>query len=415
MSVPDTELRERVETALRRVEDPRLGMNVFEAGLVEAIRVDDGAVVVEAALDGFEGDAVEGVTQAIVAAAADAEGVDRAHVEPTTPSAEDAVSVAEIDTVVAVASTKGGVGKTTVATHLACALAADGDLALFDADIYGPNVPSLLGVDGMIRADEDDRPVPLSVGPIEVMSTALLTEGGPLAWRGAMAHDALTELFETTAWSDPGTMVIDLPPGTGDVALTTLQEVPVDGVVLVTTPFHTSLEDTRRSVELFEENGVPVLGTVVNMDRFTCECGREHDLFPNEETGEALDAPVLARLPFDREMQADPRPGTAPDAVEALADDVRERLDDLDGIAVPDDAVDLRGEPARRRYDLVSEAFGDLDAGERLHVVSDRDPTPAGEFLVDLLGASGPPEDALDEFVVERKGPDEWVLVAGRP
>ncbi|WP_436925175.1 P-loop NTPase [Halosimplex amylolyticum] len=414
--MPDTELRERVEAALRRVEDPRVDMNVFEAGLVEEVRVDDGAVAVEAALEGFDGTAVESVTEAIATATADVEGVERAHVEPAAPAAaDDPVSVTEIETVVAVASTKGGVGKTTVATQLACALAADESIALFDADIYGPNVPSLLGVDGVIRADEDDRPIPVSVGPIELMSADLLTEGGPLAWRGAMAHDALTELFESTAWSDPETMVIDLPPGTGDVALTTLQEVPVDGVVLVTTPFHTSVEDTRRSVELFEENGVPVLGTVVNMDRFTCDCGREHDLFPSEAVGEAMDLPVLARLPFDREMQADPSPGSAPDAVRALAADVRERLDGVDRIAVPDDAVDLRGRPPEQRFERVRDAFASLDSGERVHVVSDRDPTPAGEFLVELLGESGAPSAVLGEFAVDRRGPDEWVFVAERP
>ncbi|WP_226013381.1 P-loop NTPase [Halomicrobium salinisoli] len=415
MSLPDTELQERVEAALRRVEDPQAGVNVFEAGLVEDIAVEDGAVTVEAALDGFGEDAIGSVTGAIARAARDVEGVERAHVEPAAPTTEDPASIEDVDRVVAVASTKGGVGKTTVATHLACALATDAEVALFDADIYGPNVPSLLGVEGVIRADEDDRPIPVSVGPMEVMSADLLTEGGPLAWRGAMAHDALTELFETTAWDDPDTMVIDLPPGTGDVALTTLQEVPVDGVVLVTTPFHTSLEDTRRSVELFEENGVPVLGTVVNMERFTCDCGREHDLFPGEDPGEGLDVPVLARLPFDEEMQDDPTPSAAPEPIAGLATDVRDRLDDVDRVEVPDDAVDLRGRGPRQRLDRVREAFTALDSGERLHVVSDRDPTPAGEFLVDLLDEAGQPSEVLAEFAVDRRGPNEWALVAERP
>ncbi|WP_123537441.1 P-loop NTPase [Halosimplex salinum] len=416
MSIPDTQLTEQVEAALRRVEDPRMEMNVFEAGLVEDVQVDDGDVVVEVALDEFGPQTGTGVTRAILAAVSNVEGVEGAHVEQASaPSLDEPVAMEQVDTVIAVASTKGGVGKSTVATQLACALSADADadVALFDADVYGPNVPSLLGVEGPIRADEEDRAVPVSAGPLQVMSVGLMTEGeGPLAWRGAMVHDALTELFETTAWDDPDVMVVDLPPGTGDVALTTLQEVPVDGVVFVTTPFHTSVEDTRRSLDLFEENGVPVLGAVVNMDHFTCDCGREHDLFPRGDVADALDVPVLARIPFAHEFQERPTPGEAPEAFADLAAAVDAAAADVDRIDVPDDAVDLRGQPPERRYDLVREAVEERADGESVYLVSDRDPAPAGEFVVELLGESGDPADVLSEFAVERRGPDEWVLAA---
>jgi len=414
MSVPDTQLSEQVEAALRRVEDPRMEMNVFEAGLVEAIDVDDGDVTVEVALSEFGPEAGTGVTRAVLAAVSDVDGVDGAHVEPaSTPSMDEPVGMEEVDTVIAVASTKGGVGKSTVATQLACALAGETDAALFDADVYGPNVPSMLGVDGPIRADADDRAVPVTAGPLQVMSVGLMTEGeGPLAWRGAMVHDALTELFETTAWDDPDVAVVDLPPGTGDVALTTLQEVPVDGVVFVTTPFHTSVEDTRRSLDLFEENGVPVLGAVVNMDHFACDCGREHDLFPRGDIAEALDVPILAELPFSHDLQRQPTPGDAPEAFVDLAHEVREAVAEYDRIDVPDDAVDLRGQPPERRFDLVREAFEARDPDEPFHVVSDRDPAPAGEFLVELVGEAGDPDDVFAEFAVQRHGVDQWVLRA---
>jgi ATP-binding protein involved in chromosome partitioning len=133
--------------------------------------------------------------------------------------------LADVERVIAVASAKGGVGKTTVATHLACALASDDrDVGVFDADIHGPNVPGLLDVEGPIYSDDAGNALPVATGPLDVMSVDLMSEGAPLAWRGAMAHEALSDLFENTAWGDLDTLVVDLPPGTGDVILTTLQE-----------------------------------------------------------------------------------------------------------------------------------------------------------------------------------------------
>jgi ATP-binding protein involved in chromosome partitioning len=344
------------------------------------------------------------------------EGVESAHIEPAGVDTDDRVSIAEIDTVVAVASTKGGVGKSTVATQLACALAADRDVGLFDADIFGPNVPSLLDVAGPIRADDEDNPVPATVGGMEVMSVGLMTEGGPLAWRGAMAHDALSDLFADTAWDDPDTLVIDLPPGTSDVLLTTLQEVPIDGVVFVTTPFHTSVEDTRRSRRLFEENGVPVLGYVLNMDHFVCEsCGDVHDMFPEGSLTEEIDMPLLAQLPFSPALQTQPTPGEVPEAFRDMAGTVTERIAATDRLELPDDPLDIRNLEAQQRVDRVREAFEALGAGEALYLVSDRDPTPVGEFLVDLADGSGQPTDVLAEFVVERRGLEKWVLKAVAP
>ncbi|WP_137283278.1 P-loop NTPase [Halorussus salinisoli] len=412
----ETQLQDDVETALRAVEDSRTGTNVFEAGLIADIEVEDNAVTVGADLHQFDPRTTDEVMRTLLAAVHDVPGVESAHVEPAGPDTDGRVSIAEIDTVVAVASTKGGVGKTTVATQLACALAADREVGLFDADIFGPNVPSLLDVDGPILSDDEDNPIPATVGGMEVMSVGLMTEGGPLAWRGAMAHDALSDLFADTAWDDPDTLVIDLPPGTSDVLLTTLQEVPIDGVVFVTTPFHTSVEDTRRSRRLFEENGVPVLGTVVNMDHFVCEgCDRDHDMFPGQSPSEGLDVPVLARLPFSPDLQTRPEPETAPEAFVALAETVTDRLEAVERLELPDDPVDIRGLEAQKRVERVREAFEGLDSGEPLYLVSDRDPTPVGEFLTDLAGREGEPTDALPEFTVERRGLEKWVLRAVHP
>jgi len=412
-----------VEVALRKVRDPEAGVSVFEAGVVEDVTVADETATITADLREFPRDAVERVSAAMVRAASDAPGVSNARVEQVDPSPDldgRSSGIETADRVIAVASKKGGVGKTTVATTLACALAAgDSDsqgspsVGLFDADIYGPNVPEVIGASGPVYSDDDGNPVPVDAGGLEVMSMALLSDDGPLAWRGAMAHAALSDLFETTAWSGPDTVVVDMPPGTGDVALTTLQEVPVDGVVLVTTPFHAAVSDTGRALELFEENDVPVLGVVSNMGEFVCdECGTPHNLFGGDDPIEALDMPILAELPFDPEMQSTPAPraDALPEHADDLAAAVDERYEEVWSVDPPADAVDLRGLDPETRTERVEERFRELDAGEECFIVSDRDPAPVRGFLLDLVDA-----DELPSFRVKRQNPETWFARATRP
>jgi ATP-binding protein involved in chromosome partitioning len=408
-----------VEAALRQVRDPDAELSVFEAGLVEDVHVTDGRVTIDADLSDFPPGEAESVTATMVRAVSAVPGVERAHVEHvgSAPAVEDRdVGIDAADRVVAVASAKGGVGKSTVATSLACALAADGEnVGLFDADIHGPNVPELLSVSGPVHSDEDGNPVPVDADGLEVMSVGLMSSSAPLAWRGAMAHDALSELFEETAWDDPDTVVLDLPPGTGDVALTTLQETRVDGVVFVTTPFHAAVSDTHRSIQLFEENDVPVLGVVSNMGEFVCDdCGHVHDLFDGSDPIGALNVPVLAEIPFDSSMQETPAP--SPDALpehsRALGRAVTERFEEIWSVDVPDEAVDIRGLPSEERYERVEEGWADTATGERFYLVSDRDPTPVRNYLVETSDVVA---DELDPFEVKRPNPETWLLRTVRP
>ncbi|RLM95756.1 P-loop NTPase [Haloarcula sp. Atlit-7R] len=406
-----TTLTDRIEAALRDVRDPNADLSVFDAGFVENIDAADGDVTIEADLTALDGGTSTQVVQAMLHAVDDVDGVDSVHVERTTPTSERQAGVESFDHVIAVASAKGGVGKSTVATHLACALAADSDVALFDADIHGPNVPELLDVSGPVHSSEEGDPLPVRAGDMDVMSVGLMGSGAPLAWRGAMAHDALDDLFENTAWRNDEILVLDLPPGTGDVVLTTLQEVPVDGVVVVTTPFHASVSDTSRTVELFRDNDVPVLGTVVNMAEYVCECcGEPNDLFTGNAL-EDLDAEVLAELPFSQDLQGTPAPGDVPSAVSDLGDAVESALDTAGEVGV-EPTADIRGLPPQERKDLVREQFTALDSGESFVLVSDRDPTPVGQFLGRLAEA---PREAFDPFEVRRATPSDWVLETVKP
>jgi ATP-binding protein involved in chromosome partitioning len=405
-----------VEAALRQVKDPEAEMTVFEAGLIEDIHITDGRVTIDADLRDFPPQEAESVTATMIRAVSGVAGVERAHVEHVQSTPDPAgrtVGIHTADRVIAVASAKGGVGKSTVATVLACALAEEENVGLFDADIHGPNVPELLSVSGPVHSDDDGNPIPVDAGGLDVMSVGLMSSSAPLAWRGAMAHDALSELFEETAWDDPDTVVLDLPPGTGDIALTTLQETRVDGVVFVTTPFHAAVSDTHRSIQLFEENDVPVLGVVSNMGEFVCEdCGTVHDLFDGPDPIGALDVPVLAEFPFDPELQESPGPGEVPDRAVELARAVNERFESIWSVEIPDSAVDIRGLDSEQRYDEVEAGWEGTPAGEQFYLVSDRDPTPVRNFLLELEGDR---TEELGPFEVKRPNPETWLVRTVRP
>ena len=204
--------------------------------------------------------------------------------------------------------------------------------------------------------------------------------------------------------------MVDLPPGTGDVVLTALGALPIDGVVLVTTPYPTSVGDTGRSAALFEE-GVPVLETAVNMCGFTCECGREHDLFPEGDPAEALDQPVLAELPSDDAIRDTDGPSPAP--IEEFAGEVVERLENRP-TEFPAHALDLRGIPAPIRREQAREEFLALDPGETFYLIETAPPSRwRRRSLRPSVGS--PHDERLRPVRCRRRGPNEWVLALSRP
>src|SRR5262245_4230736 len=210
-----------------------------------------------------------------------------------------------IRNLVAVASGKGGVGKTTVAVNLALALAKLGHkVGLLDADVYGPNVPIMLGSHEEPAATPDQHIIPVQAQGVKMISMGLLNPGDkPVIWRGPMLHSIITQFLRSVEWGELDYLVIDLPPGTGDVQLTLIQTVAVTGAVVVTTPSTVALADVRKAIEMFRQVQVDVLGVVENMSTFACpHCGKPVDIFGHGEgskTAIAYGVPVLGEIEID--------------------------------------------------------------------------------------------------------------------
>ena len=212
-----------------------------------------------------------------------------------------------VKNLVAVASGKGGVGKTTVAVNLALALAKLGHkVGLLDADVYGPNVPIMLGATGEPVATPQQKIIPVQAQGLKMISMGLLNPGDkPVIWRGPMLHSVITQFLRSVEWGELDYLVIDLPPGTGDVQLTLIQTVAVTGAVVVTTPSTVALADVRKAIEMFRQVNVEVLGVVENMSTFACpHCGKPVDIFGH---GEGTKTAIEYSVPVLGEVEIDPR------------------------------------------------------------------------------------------------------------
>jgi ATP-binding protein involved in chromosome partitioning len=212
-----------------------------------------------------------------------------------------------VKNLIAVASGKGGVGKTTVAVNLALALTKLGyKVGLLDADVYGPNVPIMLGSNAEPMATQQQRIIPVEAQGLTMISMGLLNPGDkPVIWRGPMLHGVITQFLRSVEWGDLDYLVIDLPPGTGDVQLTLIQTVAVTGAVVVTTPSTVALADVRKAIEMFRQVKVEVLGVVENMSTFACpHCGKPVDIFGH---GEGAKTALEYGVPVLGEIEIDPR------------------------------------------------------------------------------------------------------------
>ena len=268
----------------------------------------------------------------------------------------------EVRNVIAVASGKGGVGKSTVAVNLALALAADGaSVGLLDADIYGPSQPHMVGLVGERPTSEDGTTMkPLEALGLQVMSIGFLVDADqPMAWRGPMVTSALNQLLHQTEWHDLDYLIVDMPPGTGDIQLTLSQQVPVSGAVIVTTPQDIAAIDARKGLAMFRKVSIPVLGVIENMSTHVCtNCGHEESIF-GAGGGDAIasdfDVDLLGKLPLDARIreQADsghPTVASDPDSKAAEA----YRLDSAaNGRVVIDPGQRLQREISEDRYRVI--------------------------------------------------------------
>jgi len=314
------DLAAAVAESLRAVPDPELGRDLVSLDMVKGVEVEGGAVTVELALTTPACPHRASIGEAVKAAAGKVAGVSSVAVRFAAVRAvsrtgslrvPNASRLGAIRNVVAVASGKGGVGKSTVAANLALALRDEGaKVCLMDADIYGPSQPLMFGVQG--RSPEvtgENRLVPLEAHGIGLISIGLLVEEGrSVVWRGPMIHKALEQFFTDVLWGDPDYLIVDLPPGTGDAQISLSQLVPMTGAVMVTTPQEVSLIDVRKGADMFRRTKVPLLGVVENMSSFVCPCcGTETAIFDRgggERAAREWGIPFLGGIPIDPSVRA---------------------------------------------------------------------------------------------------------------
>lgn len=325
--------KETVLQALCRVEDPELHRDVVSLGMIRELEVREGTVRLTLVLttpacpvrERFEADVRSAVER--LPGVRQVELKTDAQVQASRPMGPDGLP--QVKNVVAVASGKGGVGKTTVSVNLAVALARTGArVGLMDADIYGPNVPLMMGLTALPPLKEN-KIVPAENFGVKVVSMGFLVKpSDALVWRGPMLHGAVNKFLKEVHWGDLDYLLADMPPGTGDVQLSLAQSVPLSGAVVVTTPQDVALQDVRRAISMFGKVKVPVLGVVENMSGFICpHCGGASDLFDKgggRRAAETLGLPFLGEIPLTPEVRIGSDSGhpvvlTHPDAPAARA------------------------------------------------------------------------------------------------
>jgi len=296
--------------ALSSVMDPDLNRDLVSLNMIQGIKISPPSVSFKLVLTTtacpLKKELEDQAREAVMAI----NGVEEVFIEVTAeaPKSKQMPSRAPLPGIkhtIAVASGKGGVGKSTVAVNLALSLAATGaKVGLLDADVYGPSIPLMMGIHEMPGATEDEKLIPIENHGVRLMSVGfMLDEETPLIWRGPLVMQLIQQFLKGVVWGELDYLVIDLPPGTGDVQLTLVQTIPLTGAVIVTTPQDIALLDARRAIKMFSEVEAPVLGIIENMSVFICpHCNEKTEIFSRGgglKTSERYDVPLLGALPLD--------------------------------------------------------------------------------------------------------------------
>ncbi|MGD8630926.1 MAG: iron-sulfur cluster carrier protein ApbC [Gammaproteobacteria bacterium] len=304
----------QVEEKLATYIDPYLERDLVSTKSVKEIAVDGDTATVKVVLGFPAGGYLPELAEKLKALVESIDGISTANIEVSSKIAAHAAQkgvkhIENIKNIIAVASGKGGVGKSTTAVNLALALSAEGaNVGVLDADIYGPSQPRMLGVHGKPESLDGKSLEPMNSYHLQAMSIGFLVdEETPMIWRGPMVTQALQQLLNDTNWKDLDYLVVDLPPGTGDIQLTLAQQVPVSGAVIVTTPQDIALLDARKGLKMFEKVEVPVLGIIENMSIHICSnCGHEEHIFGEgggERMSEENNVDFLGALPLDKRIR----------------------------------------------------------------------------------------------------------------
>ncbi|NCQ25393.1 MAG: sodium:proton antiporter [Rhodobacteraceae bacterium CG17_big_fil_post_rev_8_21_14_2_50_63_15] len=315
--------RDDILAALKTISDPVSGSDIVAAGVMRALTVEGATVRFVLEIDPAKADTYRPVRDAAEAVVKGLAGVDSVsviltgHSTKTPPDLKPArkaepkgpQNVPGVAHIIAIASGKGGVGKSTVSANLACALAAEGRrVGLLDADVYGPSQPRMLGISGRPASPDGKTILPLRNHGVTMMSIGLmLNEGQAVVWRGPMLMGALQQMLMQVQWGALDCLVVDLPPGTGDVQMTLAQKTVVDGAIIVSTPQDVALLDARKAIDMFNQLHVPVLGMIENMSTHICSnCGFEEHVFGHggvKAEAEKLGVPLLAEVPLHLDIR----------------------------------------------------------------------------------------------------------------
>jgi ATP-binding protein involved in chromosome partitioning len=301
---------EQVTEALSKVVDPNTGKDLVAGSALRNVRVEGDLVAFDVVLGYPAASQIDPIRRAAVAAAQALPGVGRVAANVYQKIEAHAVQrglgkLPNVRNIIAVASGKGGVGKSTTAVNIALALAAEGaSVGILDADIYGPSQPTMLGIEGKPESRDGKSLEPMVGHGIQASSIGFLIDPDtPMVWRGPMVTQALEQLLRETNWRDLDYLVVDMPPGTGDIHLTLAQKIPVTGAVIVTTPQDIALLDARKGLKMFEKVGIPILGIVENMAIHICsKCGHAEHIFGaggGEKMARQYGVEYLGALPLD--------------------------------------------------------------------------------------------------------------------